>query len=104
MLPRLKSVHWIATLGFAAIVVGFLFSPSAFRLPPLNILDFAVRKRGTEDFVPRFPWIGVVLMGVASGLLWRVHDFRPVPALKPLACSGTASKGSGRYGTLEPDG
>ena len=84
MLLRMKSVRWIATLGFAAIVIGFLFSTSAFDRPPLNILGFAARKPGTYDFVPLFPWIGVVLIGIAGGLLWQAHGFRPIATLSGL--------------------
>lgn len=84
MLFRMKTVRWIATLGFGAIVMGFLFPTSAFDLPPLNILGFAARKPPTDDFVPLFPWIGVVLIGIAGGRLWQAHGFRPVAALSVL--------------------
>jgi uncharacterized membrane protein len=84
MLLRMKSVRWIATLGFAAIVIGFLFSTSAFDQPPLNVLGFAARKPGTYDFVPLFPWIGVVLIGIAGGLRWQAHGFRPIAVLSIL--------------------
>ncbi len=84
MLLRMKSVRWIATLGFAAIIMGLLFSTSAFDLPPLNILGFAARKPSTDDFVPLFPWIGVVLIGIAGGLLWQAHGFKPIAVLSSL--------------------
>ena len=84
MLFRIASSRWIATLGFAAIIMGLLFSTSAFDSPPLNILGFAARKPSTADFVPLFPWIGVVLIGIAGGRLWQAHGFRPIAVLSRL--------------------
>ena len=84
MLFRLKSAPWIAALGGAAIAAGFLFSTSALDSPPFNILGFAAHKPLTDDYVPLFPWIGVVLIGLAAGLVWKAHDFTPVSALSRL--------------------
>jgi uncharacterized membrane protein len=84
MLLRIKSARWIAALGVAAIVTGFLFSNSALDSPPLNILGFAAHKPQTDDYVPLFPGIGVVLIGIAGGLLWKAHGFKPVAALSGL--------------------
>jgi uncharacterized membrane protein len=84
MLFRLKSALWFATLGGTAIFAGFLFSTSALDSPPLNILGFAAHKPQTDDYVPLFPWIGVVLIGLAGGLFWKAHDFAPVAGLSRL--------------------
>jgi uncharacterized membrane protein len=84
MLFRIVSALWIATLGFAAIIIGLLFSTSTFDSPPLNILGFAAQKPSTDDFVPLFPWIGVVLIGIAGGRLWQAHGFGPIAVLSGL--------------------
>jgi uncharacterized membrane protein len=84
LLFRVKSPLWMAALGITTIVTGLLFSTSVLDSPPLNILGFAAHKPRTEDYVPLFPWIGVVLLGLAGGLFWKAHDFRPVAALSRL--------------------
>jgi uncharacterized membrane protein len=84
ILFRLRSALWLATLGATAMVAGFLFSTSALDSPPFNILGFAAHKPQTDDYVPLFPWIGVVLIGLAGGLVWKAHEFIPVAALSHL--------------------
>jgi uncharacterized membrane protein len=41
-------------------------------------------KPRTEDYVPLFPWFGVVLIGVALGALWQRRGFAIAPALRTL--------------------
>jgi uncharacterized membrane protein len=84
VLYRTQSVPWIAVLGGMALAAGLLISTPAMDAPPLNILGFAAHKPPTEDYVPLFPWIGVVLIGLAGGLLWRSRDFAPLAALTRL--------------------
>ena len=84
LLSRVQSVAAIAVMGGLALLAGLLISTSALDSPPLNILGFVAHKPLTEDYVPLFPWIGVVLFGLAGGLLWRGHDFAPVQALSRL--------------------
>ena len=84
MVLRVKSALSIAALGVTAITAGLLFSTSALDSPPFNILGFAAHKPQTDDYVPLFPWIGVVLIGLAGGLFWKAHDFTPVAALSSL--------------------
>ena len=84
VLFRVQSVLWIATVGGIALVAGLLFSTPALDSTPLNILGFVAHKPPTEDYVPLFPWIGVVFIGLAGGLLWRSQDFASVTALSRL--------------------
>jgi len=84
VLSRAKSVAWIAVTAGMALAAGLLFSTPSMDSPPLNIVGFAAHKPPTEDYVPLFPWIGVVFIGLAGGLLWRSRDFVPVPTLSHL--------------------
>jgi uncharacterized membrane protein len=84
LLLRVRSAATIAALGITAVVTGLLFSTSALDSPPLNVLGFAAHKPRTDDYVPLFPWIGVVLIGLAAGLLWKARGFEPLAALSRL--------------------
>ena len=41
-------------------------------------------KPRTEDYVPLFPWIGVVLIGAGAAAQWQRAQWRIPNALKPL--------------------
>lgn len=95
-----QSVAGIALLGGAALAAGLFISTPAMDATPLNILGFVAHKPRTEDYVPLFPWIGVVLIGLAGGLLWRSRAFAspavlnrvravvPAPVQRLLAAAG----------------
>ncbi len=84
VLYRTRSALWIALLGATALAAGALIWTPAMDAFPLDILGFAAHKPPTEDYVPLFPWIGVVLIGLAGGVLWRSRDFAPLHALDRL--------------------
>jgi len=84
VLRRVQSAAWIALGGGVALVAGLVFSTPLMDPPPLDVLGFAAHKPPTEDYVPLFPWIGVVLLGLAGGLYWRSRAFAPVAALSRL--------------------
>ena len=79
-----RSAALIALAGTVALVAGVAFSSSAFDARPLGILGFAAHKPPTEDYVPLFPWIGVVLIGLAGGLLWKSRGFAPLAPFRAL--------------------
>jgi uncharacterized membrane protein len=70
---------WNLALGVAAIVAGAALAHPAFNTVPVSLLGFTTIKPRTEDWVPLFPWLGVVLLGVGLGTLWRRSRWR-VPA------------------------
>jgi uncharacterized membrane protein len=57
-------------LGFAALAAGQFYSSEFFDAEPQNAIGFAAHKPYNVDYVPLFPWIGVVLIGGGLGGLW----------------------------------
>jgi len=59
---------WIAAItGFVVIVAGLVYANPAFDNRVLGFVGFMTDKPMTEDYVPLFPWFGVLLLGIAVG-------------------------------------
>lgn len=82
--PLVRLGRWNWALGIVALAVGLLFADTAFDDPPLAVLGFVASKPKTEDYVPLFPWLGVVLIGVALGAEWQKHGWKVPAALRGL--------------------
>jgi uncharacterized membrane protein len=54
-------------IGILVIAAGLGLSHPAFDNRTLGWLGFMTAKPSTEDYVPLFPWVGVLLCGVALG-------------------------------------
>lgn len=69
-LPFLR-LHPALTLGAAALclIAPWLFTSPALDAPWLDWLGLGVADPVTNDYVPIFPWFGLVLIGVAGGKL-----------------------------------
>jgi uncharacterized membrane protein len=75
---------WNIALGIGAIVLGKTFVDPLFDPTPMNIFGMAATKPRTEDYVPLFPWLGVVLIGIGLATLWQRRGFALWPWLAPL--------------------
>ena len=81
-------------LGVAATIAGLVVSHPFFDTRATSWIGFNTVKPATEDFVPLFPWIGVVLLGIALGHEFLRRGFAPVA---PLARAPQALRWLGRH-------
>jgi uncharacterized membrane protein len=65
--------------GLSIIAIGLQVQLPAFDAPWLNWVGLMTHKPATEDYVPLFPWLGVVLVGIGLGA-WLGARERPVVA------------------------
>ena len=83
--------------GAVVIAAGIVFSHPAFDNRALGWIGFMTHKPVTEDYVPLFPWTGVLLLGIAAGH-WLVRErFAP---LAPLGRVPGALRFLGRHGLV----
>ena len=82
--PLVRLGAWNLPLGALAFIAWLLYADPAFNPTPANIIGFVTQKPRTEDYVPLFPWIAAVLVGVGLGTLWQRAGWRVPAALAPL--------------------
>jgi uncharacterized membrane protein len=70
--------------GIAIIVLGNTVHVPLFDAPWLNWIGMTTHKPATEDYVPLFPWLGVVLVAAAAGHWMLSRERRAIVALGPL--------------------
>jgi uncharacterized membrane protein len=85
--------RWLWPLGALALALPHLAAHAVFDQALLNWTGLVTKKPVTEDYVPVFPWLGVMLWGLAAGqwLLARrpgLLSGAVVGAAKPLALFG----------------
>jgi uncharacterized membrane protein len=68
-------------LGIAVVVAGLTLSHPFFDTRLTSWVGFTTAKPPTQDFVPLFPWLGVVLAGVWAGDRLAQRSFAPIAAL-----------------------
>lgn len=89
--------YWLnLVLGIVILVVGLYFAHPVFNQPWLQWVGLMTHKPITEDYVPLFPWLCVVLLGIFTGknLLarpdWLKHN-SPGQPMRGLAWMGKHS-------------
>jgi uncharacterized membrane protein len=85
--------RWLWLVGLLAIALPQLVAHPFFDSPLTRWIGLVTRKPATEDFVPVFPWLGVMLWGLAAGQwlvrrqpAWFVAEGPPV--VQPLSVLG----------------
>jgi uncharacterized membrane protein len=63
-------------LGFLVIVLGLNLSHPLFNAVGTSWIGLVTKEPFTQDFVPIFPWLGVVLIGCGLGSIWRSQSFK----------------------------
>jgi len=76
--PLARHPRVALAIGISVIVAGNLWSAPWFDNRAWGWLGFMTAKPVTEDYVPLFPWTGVMLVGVAAGHALLGRKFRPV--------------------------
>lgn len=97
--PLVQFGAWNLALGSLAILAGLLLTNEFFNNAPWSAFGLTTVKPKTEDYVPLLPWLGVVLIGLGLGSLWKGRSWS-VPLLlrklnerapRPLLVLGTWS-------------
>jgi uncharacterized membrane protein len=65
--PLVRRPRVAALAGVAVIALGLALHDAAFDNRMLGWLGFMTAKPPTEDYVPLFPWTGVLFLGIAAG-------------------------------------
>jgi uncharacterized membrane protein len=82
--PLLRLSISNVVLGTLCVLIGLIYANEFFNTPPATIVGFMTVKPRTEDYVPLFPWIGVVLIGAGLASRWQRAQWRVPPVLVPL--------------------
>jgi uncharacterized membrane protein len=83
-LARLRPIALLAG-AVAAATAGLTIHLAPFDGLALSWIGFAPHKPPTEDYVPLFPWLGAMLMGMAAAAAWRRSAGADTRALRVIS-------------------
>jgi uncharacterized membrane protein len=92
--PLIDRPRAALTAGVIVIAAGVMLSSQHFDNRMLGWLGFMTGKPMTEDYVPLFPWSGVLFLGIAAGHALVASNFA---MLAPLARMPRALRFLGRH-------
>ncbi len=93
--PLVTHPRTALAIGIAVIAAGNLLTSAMFDNRMLGWIGFMTFKPATDDYVPLFPWTGVMLVGIAAGHALVRRNFR---ALAPFAKLPRFLSWMGRHG------
>jgi uncharacterized membrane protein len=101
-LPFLRLPSWLTALAaIAMFAVFFLYRSPVFDWPPLWWVGLGEQEPVTVDYVPLFPWFGVVLAGIVVGREIVVPLLgTPLARWQPQDWLGRTLVGAGRWSLL----
>jgi uncharacterized membrane protein len=79
--PLARAPRAALALGVAVVIAGNLIRHLAFDNRMFGWIGFMTAKPPTEDYVPLFPWAGVVFIGVWLAHAWSARRFAAPAAL-----------------------
>jgi uncharacterized membrane protein len=82
--PLVARPYLALAIGIVVVLAGNLVASPAFDSRALGWIGFATTKPITEDYVPLFPWTGVVLVGIAAGHALAARNFAWIAPLGRL--------------------
>ena len=80
--PLVRRPAACVLLGTSIIAAGLSFSHPWFDTRWTSWIGFTTTRPATQDFVPLFPWLGVVLLGVGAGHALAAGGFSALAALR----------------------
>ena len=95
--PLIDRSRAAIAIGVVIIAAGLALSSPHFDNRLLGWLGFMTGKPVTEDYVPLFPWSGVLLLGIAAGHWLNARGFATIA---PLARAPRMLQFLGRHGLV----